>query len=292
MGARRKITILLHERDAYPDAKGYFIWALCDLWRREGVEIEVLKGPGKVVVADLLIPHIDLTVLPEAYVDVFNSYPRVVNRHVRDISKRLISRNLVTRTDSYDGPVIVKTNLNYGGIPEARLIETPLAPPGKKTWWDRFRRHKRKRSPDQDWASIRSLKPSDYPIFPSLKEVPEAICANEALVIERFLPEFENGFYHLRIYQFFGGRGYCVRLGSREAVVKMKSVVSREELAVPDEIVALRRDLGLDYGKMDFVIRDGRVVLLDVNRTPGLIAPSKRMQASALRLAPGLNEFF
>lgn len=117
MGARRKITILLHERDAYPDAKGYFIWALCDLWRREGVEIEVLKGPGKVVVADLLIPHIDLTVLPEAYVDVFNSYPRVVNRHVRDISKRLISRNLVTRTDSYDGPVIVKTNLNYGEFP-------------------------------------------------------------------------------------------------------------------------------------------------------------------------------
>ncbi len=41
-----------------------------------------------------------------------------------------------------------------------------------------------------------------------------------------------------------------------------------EGLPVPDEVLALRRELGLDYGKIDYVIHDGQVVILDVNRTP------------------------
>jgi hypothetical protein len=42
-----------------------------------------------------------------------------------DISKLAISANLVGRGDAYAGPVIVKTNCNYGGVPERRLKPDP-----------------------------------------------------------------------------------------------------------------------------------------------------------------------
>ena len=38
---------------------------------------------------------------------------------------------------------------------------------------------------------------------------------------------------------------------------------------MPDELRALRRQLGFDYGKFDFVMHEGRAVLLDANKTPG-----------------------
>jgi hypothetical protein len=291
MTARKKIAVWLHERDAYPEVKVHFIWALCDLWRQQGVEVAVFKGLERMVAADVLLPHVDLTVLPEGYAELFSHYPRVLNCSVRDISKRRISRQLVTGTDAYAGAVIVKTNLNFGGLPEARLTGTALARRQKNPWWARALL-RRERFAEPEWGTLRSLNPSDYKIFPSLKDVPPAVFANDSLVVERFLPEYEQGLYHLRIYQFLGERGYCVRLGSREPIVKTQSVVSREEIPIPPELVALRRELGLDYGKLDFVMRDGRVVLLDVNRTPGLITPNERLQASAQLLAPGVLDFF
>src|SRR6202012_5821213 len=96
MAAKRKIAILLHEKDSYPKSRGHFIWSLCDIWRERGIEIAVLKGVGKYIEADLLIPHVDATILPPAYENFFRKYPRVVNVQLHDISKRFISRNLLS----------------------------------------------------------------------------------------------------------------------------------------------------------------------------------------------------
>jgi hypothetical protein len=286
----KTIAVLLHEQDKYPATRIHFIWALCEQWKQLGIKISVLKGSDMRGDADLLIPHVDLTVLPEAYLNALDRYPRVINRKVRDISKRTISRNLLTGSDSYEGPVIVKTNLNFGGLPEAMIERTSTAVkrPGilsriKRGWFGSERR---------EWRNIKRMEIDGYTIFPSLKEVPEAIFANDALVVERFLPEIEHGRYHLRVYVFFGDRGYSMRVGSTEPVVKQKNIVSREEVPIPDELAALRREWGLDYGKMDYVIREGRVVVFDVNRTPGLTHPEERMKASAGRLAPGVDSFF
>ncbi|HEU5125843.1 MAG TPA: hypothetical protein VFW05_17460 [Verrucomicrobiae bacterium] len=289
MPARRSIAILLSEDDRYPRRQGYFIWAMARIWEQEGLEIKVLKGIEKAVEADLLIPHIDLTTIPPDYAAFFDRFPRVVNRGVLDISKRRISRNLLVPTDSYDGPVLVKTNLNCGGVPEARRNGT-LSKAPKKSWWKLFAREATPK--ETDWAKLHCIAAADYKVFPSLKEVPAAAFENPALVVEKFLPEKSDGLYRLRIYQFFGDRGYCALLGSREPIVKMKSIVTREEIPVPEEIIALRRQLGLDYGKMDFVIRDGQLVLFDINRTPGRIKPEQRLQANAQKLAPGIHSFF
>ena len=71
--------------------------------------------------ADLLVPHVDLTHMPSDYAAFVDRYPAVLNRTVKDISKRRISDNLVRQDASWDGPVIVKTNLNCGGLTELRL---------------------------------------------------------------------------------------------------------------------------------------------------------------------------
>jgi hypothetical protein len=290
MAAKKKIAILLHEHDNYPEGRGHFIWSLCDVWREWGMEIEILKGTQKYREADLLIPHVDTTVLPEAYEVFFKKYQRVANRRVRDISKRGISQNLLARTDAYTGPVIVKTNWNSGGIPDIHFPGHKIifATGVKKRFWDGWLNNQKSRTAD-DWAKINCMNTDDYQVFPALKDVPEAIFNNESLVVERFLPEFENGVYYLRIYTFFGDRAYCARLGSPDPIVKNKNIVSREEVSIPDEVVDLRCELGFDYGKLDFVIHEGRVVVLDVNRTPGRIKSEEQTKANALRLAAGVN---
>jgi hypothetical protein len=61
----------------------------------------------------------------------------------------------------------------------------------------------------------------------------------------------------------------------------------------PREIVAWRDRLGLDYGKMDYVIHEGRPYLLDVNTTPtvtGDVRTPEHTRAAA-PLARGLASF-
>ena len=288
-----KIAILLHENDPYPKSRGYFIWALFEAWREQGIDIEVIKGIGKRAEADLLIPHVDATILPAAYAEFFQSYPRVVNRSVPDISKRFVSGNLVARGDSYGGPVIVKTNLNCGGGPEVDFSNSKIffSPGNFKNLLRGWVSRKRKKF-TSNWSAVNCMKCEDYQIFPSLKAVPEAIFENPWLVVEKFFPERENGIYYVRIYKFFGDRGYCARFGSPHPIVKQKNIISREDIPISDEVLAVRRRLGMDYGKLDFVVHDGRTIVFDVNRTPGIFNPPERMKAKAMLLAPGIHSFF
>ena len=92
--------------------------------------------------------------------------------------------------------------------------------------------------------------------------------------------------------KFFGDRGYCARFGSPHPIVKQKNIISREDIPISDEVLAVRRRLGMDYGKLDFVVHDGRTIVFDVNRTPGIFNPPERMKAKAMLLAPGIHSFF
>ena len=95
---------------------------MADAWRAMGHDVAFVRGIARDVEADLVVPHVDLTVLPDDYVRWLARHPRVVNRAVVDISKRRISRLAVGPDDEVDGPVIVKSNRNYGGLPERRRL--------------------------------------------------------------------------------------------------------------------------------------------------------------------------
>jgi hypothetical protein len=236
------------------------LWA--ERWRGQGHRVTLQRGPDDPPEGDLALLNIDLTVVPETYRRLAARYPRVLNGAVLDISKRCISRHLLAGpADPWDGPVVVKTDANYGGLPErylrqlAGIAGLPTAIP------DRV-----------------ALK--DYTIFPSVRAVPPAVWSVPALVVERFLPERQGEDYCMRVWTFLGGRERSTRYRAAVPIIKSSDVRGAEPVPVPDEIRESRRALGFDYGKFDYVRHDGRWVLLDVNRTPG--APDNLIADPAL----------
>jgi len=266
-----KILVLTHAYDAYAE-RSFMMQELCRQWEAAGHETVVHEGPEGAPEADVGILHVDATVVERAYVDALGGCRVVVNGATLDIGKRAYSENLVTAFDAWAGPVIVKTNANAGGIPEwlhesvARERGTPLPGPPRKRLVGR------------------------YPIFPSFAAVPLHLRLDPELVVEKFLPELDPRGYASRHYTFFGDRERCGRVVGHHPVVKGADAIERTAAPVPEAIRAWRRKLGFDYGKIDFVIHDGKPVLIDANRTPtmprGDLGPVVR--AGMAELAQGL----
>ncbi|MCB9845899.1 MAG: hypothetical protein H6811_07950 [Phycisphaeraceae bacterium] len=284
----RSIAILLHERHQEAERMGYRIWALAENWKRRGIRIELVRGPAREIDTDLLIPHLDLSYIPDRYWDMIQGHPNVVNQRIRDTRKRAISANLVSRADPHVGPVIVKTNCNCGGLTDA-LLNEPDRP------WT-FARRLRRRLSLEPWLERRMLGSARvlrrYHLFESMGHVPRRVYRNPNLVIEKFLPERRGDLYVIRMYTFFGGSERVRVLESSDPQVKSGNGRLRERSEVPPQLRAWRERLGLDYGKIDFVMRDGEPVVIDVNTTPTMSSPldEDRVRRSS-ELADGLSSF-
>ncbi len=274
----RHIVILLHKQFTF-DTSHYFLRDIAEIWQEDGFRVSVLHGPGPRVDADLAILHVNLTVVPDDYLAFVRQYPVTINGLVTDISKRRISTNLVCSNDDYQGQVIVKTNWNCRGGSEARLAKKgPL-----------LRRYSHSLRNKLPWSWRTKL--SDYPVFESVRQVPRAVWRNPDLVVERFLPERRNGFYCLRTWFFLGDKETNAVSYSEQPIVKSDNVIRRETTAeVPEELRQIRRGLGFDYGKFDYALVNGQVVLYDANWTPthgGLpkehVLPSIRLLAEGIR---------
>ncbi len=283
-----RIAILVHRHDAFP-RQNYWLRAISESWRSNGSELEIVYGPRARADADLAILHVDMTTVPGAYLDHASRYPRVINGQVHDISKRLISAQLLRRGDPHDGPVIIKMNRNAGGGPERILAKRGLLRTGSFSAFAMeaygMARH---------WlrhGSRRAFR--NYPIFASAGEVPESVWNDPELVVERFLPERRGEYYCVRTWLFFGDRDRHAIFFSRTPVVKSTNVVDFERLSeVPQELQQLRKNLKFEFGKFDYAMVDGRVVLYDANRTPMIGAfPPERYLPIAQSLAGGIKSF-
>jgi hypothetical protein len=256
-----------------------------DEWRRRGIPVEVTDTiPGPIGPDVLVFPHIDLTATPRRLAEQLSGCARVINRRVLDIAKRKISRQLVASPDEYDGPVIVKTNLNFGGKPELRLIREHGGEPLQKL-------QAAERTP---WPISGMLPAERYPIYDHPRMVPPRVWGNPNLIVEKFLPEKEGELYCLRQYVFFGPSELNTRALSPEPLVKSWSVVRREVLdRTPPAVRAFREELGFDYGKFDYVMNGDEAVIFDVNRTFTHDPKSKAGAATPLimKLADGIEPF-
>ena len=117
-GEGRRIVVIRRANDDF-DRYSYVIRLLMEQWRQWSFQVEVTSDAETAVgVATVVIPHEDVTRTPAEYEKSFDRCAAVVNRAVKDISKRRISKNLIRRPGDHDGPVIVKTNLNCGGVAE------------------------------------------------------------------------------------------------------------------------------------------------------------------------------
>lgn len=263
------IVVLVH-RHHHLDPWEYFMTEIAGVWREEhGITVTVCRGTDTHVEADLAVMHVDLTVVPPEYVAFAARYPKSINGRVVDITKRRISQCLLKRDDGYDGPVIVKSNFNFGGYREYQLSQVGL--------------HRR----------VMAFRPGDYQVFTSAREVPPGVWHHPDLVVEKFLSERREGMYCLRTWVFLGDRETNSLSYSKSPVVKSATVVRRDVVPeVPDELRRMRRELGFDYGKFDYAIVDGKVILYDPNRTPGLGNFNREQFMPRIRhLAEGIGAF-
>jgi hypothetical protein len=232
--------------------------------------------------ADLAILHVDLTQVPSSYLELARKYPATINMHASDISKRHVSGALVKKGDAYGGQVIVKTDANCGGHPELKhaLRRGEVSgPPGR-----------------QSWEARRALQ--NYPLFGTPEAVPAGVWSNPNLVVEHFTPERnEDGEFVVRMWVFLGSRSIHYCCISDEPVIKSGNTMRRElltHLPVPHELQKRRSELGIDYGKFDYVLVEGKAVLIDANKTPGFPrsrSKSPEQDARIKHLSEGLLDF-
>jgi hypothetical protein len=260
----KSIAVIFHKNERKSSLPRFAIWHLAKVWQEDNIKVFLLFGVQKFVPADLALLHVDLTTVPEEYLDFAQRYPVVLNGRIKDIRKSSFSKNKVKPGDGYQGKVLVKSELNYAGEPERKLLGTPLSRLALRITCRMPLFQPSRRGSEPDFRS-----PRDYRIFDNPGSVPEDWFGRNDVIIEKFLPEFKDGLYCLRSHHFLGDHGACVLRKSPHPIINASTSISREEVAPDPEIVELTKLMKFDYGKFDYVMHEGNAILLDANKTPG-----------------------
>lgn len=273
----KTILIISHENEPLEPPYKHLIHRVRESWQRDGWTVLDARGTKKRIPADVAFLHVDLSVVPQEYVDFARSYPVAINAGIRDIRKSVVGRIRVLPGDGYAGPVIVKSALNSAGIPEHRLGL------GQRSWLSAIH--------GELLAAIApKWKLKDYPIYPSADDVPPAVFRSDDVVVERFLPEVHDGLYCLREWYFLGDASVNRAELWRGPVISSGNAAPDLVEPTPPEVISLRRELGIDYGKIDYTMHEGRPVVFDVNKTVGTgTFMSDAATALAQTLAKGLD---
>jgi hypothetical protein len=116
-----KIVVLTHATSDFAQ-KPSMLRRIVATWRATGHDGAVVAGTGSAPDADVAILARRSVCHPEEYLRLASRCARVLNGGVTDTRKRAFSRLILRRDDESDGPVIVKTDLNSGGMPEVRAV--------------------------------------------------------------------------------------------------------------------------------------------------------------------------
>ncbi len=264
MGDSKRILVV---REQPKEGRVYLIDGLIPHWERMGYSVVNRRSREGLPDADLVVLHVDQTVVAPDVARRLEDYPVVLNGNALDISKSRFSEIRLGPDADFQGPVIVKTDANFGGYPEAAAQKAAASSPAR-LWTGARRRLERSRV---RWEGVTRLDSRRYPVFGSVQDVPEGVWRNPHLIVEKFLPEQEGDRYFLRHWNFFGTQEFTKRFASRSPCVKFNDRVSEvTEVGVPEKLRRIRKALGMDFGRFDFVEVDGEAVLFDANKTVGV----------------------
>jgi hypothetical protein len=273
-----RIVVITHRHDQFLHApsngrtlaSSHMLAAILQEMIARGHSVTIGRGPDHLPAADLAIMHVNTTVVAPEYREAAARYPRCINIGAVDISKRRVSGAQLRRGDDWAGPVIIKSNLNYMGRPEARQ-NARAALAGQ-------------RPPYPGTVAM-----AEYQITDAIGDVPDAVWDDPNRVVDRFIPEIEPDGFAVRAWIFLGDSERCTRYVSTERVIKAQTTFRRQRVPVPKALRAERERLGFDYGKFDFVVHQGKAILLDANKTPGGAAQiAAHVAAGNRHLADGL----
>lgn len=290
--ARATIALITHDSDNF-HGRLYLAKLMMRRWERRGLRTVLVNLESGFIPADVALLHVDLSVVPQAYLELADRYPKVLNRRVVDIRKSRFSTLRVDRSGPDPGAVIVKTDCNAGGWPERReaclrmMGESARGPRRERTAY-RLALELESRRP---LRRRRMFEVGRYPVYAERRFVPDAVWDNPNLVVERFIVERHGLEYYCRHWLFLGNREVCRRAISSEPVVKATAKIEPLADPVPERLRALRDQLGFDYGKFDYGIADGEVVVYDVNRTPGATSQPRRHAEAVSILSEGILDY-
>jgi hypothetical protein len=276
----RRIAVLWHARQHPERLHEYAAGHMADVWLEDGHEVVHLFGTRRFVPADVLLVHVDLTVVPQRYLSFARRYPVALNTHVGDIRKGRYSELQLRHGEHYDGPVIVKTQRNHAGRPEKKLRPFDWLR-NEATPWQRRR------------ARQRIKAPLPYRIYDRVADVPQRFFVDPRWIVERFLPQYENGRYYINHLYVLGGRSTSLRMSLDDPVVTGQDV--DVEIGEPHpRAFALLERMSVDYGKVDYVVHDGEAYLLDVNKTIGAFSTprSPELEVARRQRAYGIYDYF
>jgi hypothetical protein len=291
------ILVVAHERDRPTERSDATAAVLARYWREFGLSVGFVRGLAQArrTAATMVVNHVDLSETPREYTEFFREFPAVVNGRMTDISKRNVCNELVAH-DAFEGAVIVKTDRNHGGLRELKLLE-------RRPSWLRAIHATAERLRGLDgrrlnvaWSDVRWLDPRAYPIFEHASLVPVGVWRNSNLVVQKFVSERDrDGRYRLRCWYVLGDRGFHVVTLASDPIVKGSNIVDRcvIDAETPTELIALRKKIGMDYGRFDYILVNDRPVIFDVNRTPASSAGAVERYALQWReMASGIDGFW
>ncbi|MGE4544478.1 MAG: hypothetical protein AB7D06_10270 [Pedobacter sp.] len=238
----------------------YLISHLIPCWSERAFNV-VIGTKWTLPKADIALLHVDATKVSRIYQIMCKKYPIVLNGNFLDNSKQKVSRNLLSMGEDYHGPVIIKTNGNYGGF---------LDIPKKKRDHSHIILKETTDIKSVKWKSIQAISPGKYPVLEHQADIPNDVWKNKRLVVEKFIPEYDmNGLYCLRACFFFGEKEINMMVTSTEPVIKGNNICSRQLVnsPAPEQLRNIREKLKIDFGRFDYVMSEGKVVLYDVNKT-------------------------
>jgi hypothetical protein len=256
----------------------HLISVLDSLWQQAGHS--VTRGPVVAAGTDAVIVHSDYSQIPEQLLASVPEGIPVINGMAVDIRKSKVSQMLLSRNSDWTGPVMIKTNANAHAAEEyvyhrIRLVRLLKILAARVVPWQ--------------WVGELPLR--QYPIVDSMADVPAWVWSDDRLIVDRFMPERDGELYVLRLWMFFGDKEYCMKVTGRQAMVKSRDLVSVELMdEVPAGVREVRQRLGLDFGKIDFVLHDGKPHVFDVNKTPTVFLNKQGQPGPYVRsLADGLE---
>ncbi len=234
-----------------------------ELWQEEGMQVRHFRTARAAARwSDLVLVHMDVSRVPERMLSPLEGHPLVLNNRVTDIRKSSISSCLLRPGDPWDGPVIVKTNLNREGYPERQKL---LLSGFKGRWW--------------------ASKDTHYFLYEGVSEVPDWAWGDAAWVVEKHEVEADPEGFATRSATFFGDEISEVKLSGPHAIVKAANAAQCVRLDdVHEAVRAKREQLGLDYGKIDYTINARGVHIFDVNKTIGFIELHDADESAGQRL--------